>query len=112
MICFRSFNIIALFVSFATVLSTALPESKKSFTVHQTTPRADINSGPAHVLSAYQRLDKRAPENLITAAAVNNGTVEASPTEWDAAYLCSITIGSQPFDVAIDTGSDLLYVHD
>lgn len=107
MMFFDLFNIVSIFVMFATVLSIPHRHTR-SFTLYQTTPKPYIKSGPAHLLSAYQRLNATVPEKLKTAAAVNNGNVIASPSESDAAYLSLITIGQQTFDVAVDTGSDLL----
>lgn len=107
MIFFRIFNVVAVSVMFTTGLSTTHRDVKKSFTLHQK-PKSYFKSGPAHILSAYQRLDARAPEDLKTAVAINKGTVNASPSKFDSAFLVPITIGGQTFDVFIDTGSHLL----
>ena len=39
------------------------------------------------------------------AAATDDGTVEADPTQFDAQYLEAVTIGSQQFKLDFDTGS-------
>lgn len=80
---------------------------KKSFTLHQA-PKSYTKSGPAHMLSAYHRLNVVPPKRLEAAVAAYKGTVTASPTTFDEVYLVTITIGEQSFDVSFDTGtSDL-----
>lgn len=105
---YKIFNVAMVFFMFTTVLSIKHRSTKGSFTIHQTTPRPYIKSGPAQLLSAYQRLNSIVPSTLRTAAAANNGAVDASPSDFDAAYLTSITIGGQTFNVPLYTGSDLL----
>ena len=45
----------------------------------------------------------------MQAAATDDGTVEADPTQYDSQYLEAVTIGSQQFKLDFDTGSADLY---
>lgn len=80
-------------------------DTKKSFTVHQTVPKSFIKSGPAAVLSTYNKFQKQAPQDVITAAAANDGTVTTDPTQFDSQYLTPVTVGGQTLNLDIDTGS-------
>lgn len=85
-------------------------DSRKSFTLHQTKPKASIKSGPA---AADLSLDesKSTPEHVQNAPAVNNGSVIASPVASDRFYLAPVIIGGQTFNLIIDTGSNFLWVY-
>lgn len=70
--------------------------SKKAFTIHQSDePKEFIQSGPAAVLSTYEKFGKTAPQDVVTAAAANNGIVTALPTAYDSQYLTPVNIGGQ-----------------
>lgn len=45
----------------------------------------------------------------MQAAASDDGTVTANPTEYDSQYLEAVTIGGQQFQLDFDTGSADLY---
>lgn len=82
--------------------------SKASFTLHQLESGSSGKYGPPTVSSTHHKLSRRAPGNIRDAAAINRGTVIASPYRFDAEYLTPITIGGQTLNLVIDTGSDLL----
>lgn len=80
--------------------------SKKAFTIHQSDePKEFIQSGPAAVLSTYEKFGKTAPQDVVTAAAANNGVVTALPAAYDSQYLTPVNIGGQTVNLDIDTGS-------
>lgn len=78
---------------------------KKAFTIHQSVAKEFIQSGPAAVLSTYRKFSKPAPDDVVAAAAANDGVVSASPTAYDLQYLTPVTIGGQTVNLDIDTGS-------
>lgn len=78
---------------------------KKGFTIEETVQKPFIPSGPAAVLSTYNKFNVQAPEDVVAAAAANNGTVAAVPTAYDSQYLTSVTVGGQTVDLDFDTGS-------
>lgn len=85
--------------------------AKKAFTIHQSdVPKEFIQSGPAAVLSTFSKFGKTAPDDVVAAAAANDGVVSASPTGNDSQYLTPVTIGGQTVNLDIDTGSADLWV--
>lgn len=78
---------------------------KQAFTIHQSVPKQWILSGPAAVLSTYRKFSKPAPQDVVAAAAANDGIVSASPTQYDSQYLTPVTIGGQTVNLDFDTGS-------
>lgn len=111
MLSFKSLNNTAILV--LSVLASLIDGqvSKTSFTLHQIESNYSVKSGPAALLSTYHKFNRPAPENVQKAAAVNHGTITASPSTNQAAYLTPITIGGQTFNLIIDTGSDFLWVY-
>ncbi|KAL8784261.1 MAG: hypothetical protein Q9213_004083 [Squamulea squamosa] len=81
-----------------------------NFIVHQTIPKPFKKSGPAALLSTYGKLNASAPEDVIKAAATNDGTVSANSAQYDSAYLVPVTIGGQTLNLDFDTGSSDLWV--
>lgn len=81
-----------------------------AFTVDQTVAKSFIKSGPAALAATYAKFGKQAPANITAAAANNDGTVAADPTQYDSEYLCPVTIGGQTLNLDFDTGSSDLYV--
>ena len=53
----------------------------------------------------YAKYGKAIPPVIAAAAANNDGTVTATPEEYDAEYLCPVTIGGQTLNLDFDTGS-------
>lgn len=85
--------------------------AKQAFTIHQSdVPKEYIQSGPAAVLSTYNKFGKTAPSDVVAAAAANDGVVSASPTAYDSQYLTPVTIGGQAVNLDFDTGSADLWV--
>lgn len=78
---------------------------KKEFTIEQSVAKSFIMSGPAAVLWTYNKFNVPAPEDVVSAAASNDGTVSAAPTNFDSQYLTPVTIGGQTLNLDFDTGS-------
>ena len=76
-----------------------------AFRVDQTVAKSYILSGPASVAKVYGKYGKQAPADVVSAAANNDGTVTASPEEYDSEYLCPVTVGGQTLNLDFDTGS-------
>ena len=81
-----------------------------AFTVKQSVAKDAIKSGPAAMAATYAKYSKQAPANVTAAAANNDGTVAADPTQYDSEYLCPVSIGGQTLNLDFDTGSSDLYV--
>ena len=75
-----------------------------AFKLDQSIPKL-LLTGPASVLSTYKKFKATPPEDVVTAAANNDGTVTATPEEYDSEYLCPVTIGGQTLNLDFDTGS-------
>ena len=89
-------------------LATTSPvdvRATQGFTVHQSVPKPFIRSGPAAVLHAYGKYNGTAPEDVIKAAAANDGTVTTTPEQYDSEYLTPVSIGGQTLNLDFDTGS-------
>lgn len=78
---------------------------KQAFTVPQTIAKASIKSGPAALAAVYGKFKKVVPANVSAAAANNDGTITASPSQYDSEYLCPVSIGGQTLNLDFDTGS-------
>lgn len=94
----------ALFV-FTAASPIELQPRAGNFIVHQTERKPFKQSGPAAVLSAYSKYNAPAPQDVINAAAANDGTVTTTPTQFDSQYLTPVTIGGQTLNLDFDTGS-------
>ena len=90
------------------------------FTVPQGPPKLQGKkiAGPialARVYGKYVRIGANAPAKVNAAASkaagTNDGTVVASPEQYDQAYLESVTVGGQTLNLDFDTGSSDLYVY-
>lgn len=95
------------------VFASASPVEKKrnlAFSVHQTVPKPFIKSGPAAVLSVYGKYGATPPQDVVDAAASNDGTVTTTPEQYDAEYLTPVSIGGQTLNLDFDTGSSDLWV--
>lgn len=92
--------------SFASPIPIPRPETavatKKGFTVNQGTAKP-YQAGPVVLNKAYSKFNKEAPEEVKKAAA--GGSVTATPEQYDAEYLCPVTIGGQTLNLDFDTGS-------
>lgn len=76
-----------------------------AFTVLQTIAKPFIKSGPAAMAATYEKFHKQAPADVSAAAANNDGTVTATPEQYDSEYLCPVSIGGQTLNLDFDTGS-------
>lgn len=83
----------------------ALEKRGVAFKLHQSIPKPFMLSGPSSVLSTYRKFKATAPKDVVAAAANNDGTVTASPEQYDSEYLCPVTIGGQTLNLDFDTGS-------
>lgn len=88
-------------------MASAGPIEKRgsTFTIHQTVPKNSYKSGPQALASVYGKYGKPVPENIAQAAANNDGSVTATPQQYDSEYLCPVTIGGQTVNLDFDTGS-------
>ena len=84
-----------------------LPVEKRgvAFRIDQTVPKPHILSGPASMARVYGKFGRAAPADVVSAAANNDGTVTATPEQYDSEYLCPVTIGGQIVNLDFDTGS-------
>ena len=76
-----------------------------AFKLDQTVPKPFMLSGPSSMLKTYKKYGGSAPEDVVVAAANNDGTVTATPEEYDSEYLCPVSIGGQTLNLDFDTGS-------
>ena len=60
--------------------------------------------------NAYQKYNAQVPTNVAAAAAAVSGTVAANPEQYDAEYLCPVTVGGNTLNLNFDTGSADLWV--
>lgn len=81
-----------------------------AFRVDETVAKSFILSGPASVAKVYGKYSKKAPTDVTAAAANNDGTVTASPEQYDSEYLCPVSVGGQILNLDFDTGSSDLSV--
>ncbi|KAI1612304.1 aspergillopepsin I [Exophiala viscosa] len=101
---------IALAISGLASTSLAAPAPFKrgtAFTVNQG-PAKPYQAGPVILQKAYSKYNKVAPEDVQKAA--SSGSVTATPEQYDAEYLCPVTIGGQTLNLDFDTGSADLWV--
>ena len=92
----------------AASLVSASPFPKASartgFTVNQSTVKP-FRPGPVHRRHVYAKYGIAAPSD-VEAAALGQGDVTTTPTQYDSEYLTPVTIGGdQLFDLDFDTGS-------
>ena len=100
---------ILLAASALTVTSLAKPipvpqaaTAKKGFTVAQSVAKPYM-AGPVALQKTYLKYNTAVPESVAAAAA--DGSVTATPEQYDAEYLCPVTIGGQTLNLDFDTGS-------
>lgn len=115
----HSFLTSAALVASAT-LSVAAPAelvSRSTFQVKQVAAGKTYKSGPLQLMKAYNKYAStgaQAPAHVVSAAAaaaaVQSGTVSASPEQYDESYLCPVTVGGTTLNLDFDTGSADLWV--
>lgn len=94
-------------------LSLAAPAEvvgRKAFSVQQKPHGKVLRNGPIQLNKAYQKYAKVgavAPTEVAAAAAaaVQTGSVRATPEQYDEAYLCPVTVGGRVLNLDFDTGS-------
>ena len=115
-------NIVAAFPLLA--LASALPSSdaaqaltalRQSFSVNQVSAGTIFKSGPLAMEKTFLKFTNTVPSNIAVAAAaaadvaaaVQTGSVVATPEQYDQSYLCPVQIGSPAQTLALDfdTGS-------
>lgn len=84
-----------------------LPRQTKTFSLVQSVAKP-FQAGPVALKKVLQKYKVSVPGNI--AAAAETGSVTASPEQYDAVYLCPVTIGGQTLNLDFDTGSADLYV--
>ncbi|KAI9810108.1 MAG: Type I transmembrane sorting receptor [Pycnora praestabilis] len=85
-------------------------DGPNTFTVQQEFARYFIKNGPTALSNTYLKYNKQLPADVASAAANNDGTVTATPEQYDEEYLCPVTIGGQTLSLDFDTGSSDLWV--
>lgn len=93
------------FFVFTAATPIELQPRAKDFIVHQSVPKPFKKSGPAAVLWTYGKYKVSAPEDVIKAAAANDGTVTTTPEQYDSEYLTPVSIGGETLNLDFDTGS-------
>jgi aspergillopepsin I len=82
--------------------ATPIRRAKQAFTVHEDVPKPFI-PGPVLMLRAYEKFGAVCPPDILAAA--SDGSVTATPEQYDSEYLCPVTIGGQTLNLDFDTGS-------
>ena len=79
------------------------PATHVGFTVNQSVQKP-FQPGPVKLAQAIAKFKGTVPEDVV-AAASGQGSVTATPEQYDAEYLCPVTIGGQTLNLDFDTGS-------
>jgi len=93
----------------------ALPALRQTFSVNQVSAGTIFKSGPLAMEKTFLKFTNTVPSNIAVAAAaaadvaaaVQTGSVVATPEQYDQSYLCPVQIGSPAQTLALDfdTGS-------
>lgn len=75
-------------------------------------PTGRTNNATVSHLHTYQKYRVQAPANVVKAASQDSsdGSVTASPQQYDSEYLCPVTVGNNQLTLDFDTGSSDLWV--
>lgn len=76
--------------------------TRKGFTINQSVPKP-FQAGPVVLQRAYRKYNRAVPEDVSRAA--QDGTVSATPEQFDSEYLSPVSIGGQTVNLDFDTGS-------
>lgn len=105
MSCIRALGAASALISLISAVPVELKKGGAAFRLDQTVQKPFILSGPSALAKTYAKYGKAVPAVIAAAAANNDGTVTASPEEYDAEYLCPVTIGGTTLNLDFDTGS-------
>lgn len=87
---------------------------RNAFELKQVEHGKFYKNGPLQLLSAYEKYAHAgavAPSDVKAAAAAQQtGEVAANPEQYDAAYICPVTVGDSKVNLDFDTGSADLWV--
>ena len=86
-------------LSFAS--ATPIRRAKRAFTVHEDVAKP-FTSVPVLLCRTYQKFGVACPPDIEAAA---GSSVTATPEQYNAEYLCPVTIGGQTLNLDFDTGS-------
>ena len=82
---------------------------RSTFSVDQVASGKVLKSGPLQMMQTYEKYAKVgavAPSDVqAAAAAVQSGSVTATPEQYDESYLCPVTVGADTLNLDFDTGS-------
>ena len=101
----KTLSVASAFISLVSAVPVELEKRGAAFRLDQTVQKPFMLSGPAAMAKTYAKFGKAIPAVIAAAAANNDGTVTASPEEYDSEYLCPVTIGGQTLNLDFDTGS-------
>lgn len=76
--------------------------TRKGFTINQSVAKP-FQAGPVVLQRAYRKYNRAVPDAVSRAA--QDGTVSATPEQFDSEYLSPVTIGGQTLNLDFDTGS-------
>lgn len=80
--------------------------TKQGFSVQQVPKNIGfLTAGPHATLKTYKKFGKQPPTAVVQAAALQSGTVAATPEEYDSEYLCPVDVGGTTLNLDFDTGS-------
>jgi len=82
--------------------SSPLLRKRGTFTIEESVA-VPLAPGPVSLANTYQKFGKTVPADVLAAAA--DGSVTATPEEYDQEYLCPVDIGGQTLNLDFDTGS-------
>lgn len=92
-------------ISLVAAVPVELERRGAAFRLDQTVQKPFILSGPSAMARTYAKFGKAIPAVIAAAAANNDGTVTATPEEYDAEYLCPVSVGGTTLNLDFDTGS-------
>ena len=87
-------------------LAKPIPQAaapSEGFTINEAVQKP-FQAGPVVLQKAYNKYGAPVPAD-VAAAAAGQGTVTATPEQYDAEYLCPVEIGGQTLNLDFDTGS-------